>query len=262
MREFLDLESFPLDRPDTGAYSDLVARCRSELGDEGMCSLPGFFRPAQASAAAKTLLPLFATDAFRQQRHHNIYFDPSIDLPPDHPVLQTFETRNLTLCADQLASTPIPDIYAWPPLKEFLARIMGKDILFKMDDPLACVNVMSYGAGDRLSWHFDRSEFTTTLLLQAPNGGGEFEYRTDLRTEDDPNFDGVARLLAGADPGVRRVALSAGTLNIFRGVNTPHRVTPITGDKDRIIAVFSYFDRPGKTLTTEEQTGFYGRSAS
>ena len=227
-----------------------------------MCNLPGFFRPAKALAAAQTLSPLFATDAFRQQRHHNIYFNPSIDLPPDHPALQMFETRNLTLCADQLAATAIPDIYAWLPLRAFLARIMGKERLYKMDDPLACVNVMSYGAGDRLSWHFDRSEFTTTLLLQAPESGGEFEYRTDLRTESDPNYDGVARLLGGQDPEVRRIALSAGTLNIFRGANTPHRVTPIAGDTTRIIAVFSYFDRPGKTLTPEEQTGFYGRRAS
>jgi hypothetical protein len=39
---------------------------------------------------------------------------------------------------------------------------------------LARVNAMQYGAGEGLNWHFDRSEFTTTLLLQAPKAGGAF----------------------------------------------------------------------------------------
>ena len=59
---------------------------------------------------------------------------------------------------------------------------MEKETLFTMRDPLARVNVMSYREGEALNWHFDRSEFTTTLLLQEPSGGGEFQYRTDLRT--------------------------------------------------------------------------------
>ena len=69
-----------------------------------------------------------------------------------------------------------------------------------MPDPLARVNVMSYREGEALNWHFDRSEFTTTLLLQAPKAGGAFEYRSDLRTDTDPNYAGVARLLSGQDP--------------------------------------------------------------
>ena len=66
-----------------------------------------------------------------------------------------------------------------------------------MDDRIAGANVMTYYDGEGLNWHFDRSEFTTTLLLQAPSAGGAFEYLRDLRSEDDPNYDGVAALLNG-----------------------------------------------------------------
>jgi hypothetical protein len=38
-----------------------------------------------------------------------------------------------------------------------------------------------------------------------------------------------------------------------------HRVTPVEGETDRIIAVFSFYDRPGVRFTSEEQQGFYGR---
>jgi hypothetical protein len=34
----------------------------------------------------------------------------------------------------------------------------------------------------------------------------------------------------------------------------------VKGARERIITVFSYFDRPGVKFTAEEQIGFYGRS--
>ena len=129
-----------------------------------------------------------------------------------------------------------------------------------MDDPLARVNVMSYQEGQALNWHFDRSEFTTTLLLQAPDQGGGFEYRTNLRSNDNPNYAGVARLLQGSDPDSKIITLSPGTLNVFKGKNTAHRVTPVAGDKARVIAVFSYYESPGVTFTEAERLGFYGRA--
>src|SRR5690606_25540658 len=103
----------------------------------------------------------------------------------------------------------------WAPFQVFLAAAMNLPVLFPMLDPLARVNVMTYRTGERLNWHFDRSDFTTTILLQAPEGGGDFLYRTDLRSDTDPNHDGVARLLRGEDPAMKALHLSPGTLNVF-----------------------------------------------
>jgi hypothetical protein len=112
-----------------------------------------------------------------------------------------------------------------------------------------------------LNWHFDRSEFTTTLLLQAPDDGGSFQYRRDLRSDGDPNYDGVAALVRGEDPDVRTLALTAGTLNVFKGKNTAHRVTPVVGERDRVIAVLSYYEQPDVMFSKEERVGFYGRAS-
>ena len=138
---------------------------------------------------------------------------------------------------------------------------MGKERLYTMADPLAAMNVMTYRAGQALNWHFDRSEFTTTLLLQEPEAGGAFRYRSDLRSDDDPNYEGVARLLEGADPHVETLPLAAGTLNIFKGKNTAHRVTPVAGARERIIAVFSYYERPDVLFSEAERIRFYGRAS-
>jgi len=260
MDAILDLDRYPLDRPGP-ARAALVARAREDLAREGMFTLPGFLRPEAAAEAAAALLPRFETEAFTHARRHNIYFRKEVPgLPPGHPALAEVETVNRTLCGDRIGGALIA-LYEWQPFAAFLAETMGKPVLHTMDDPLARVNAMAYGAGQALNWHFDRSEFTTTLLLQAPEAGGIFEYRSDLRSDDDPNHEGVARLLRGEDPELRRLVLGEGALNVFRGRNTAHRVTPVEGGRARIIAVFSYYDRPGVRFTEEERIGFYGRAA-
>jgi hypothetical protein len=129
---------------------------------------------------------------------HNVYFRPDVaDLPPDHPALAPLETTNHTLCGDQLGGTVVNRIYEWLPLVEFIARVIQRPRLHLMADPLARLNVMEYRAGEALNWHFDRSEYTTTLLLRPAAEGGDFEYRSSLRTSIDPNYDGVA--------GIRRL---------------------------------------------------------
>ncbi len=257
----IDLARYPIDRPGPERAA-LVETCKDALAREGMFSLEGFLTPRAVGAALDLIRPRLEREAFTHSRQHNIYFKSDIPgLPADHPALIRTETVNHTLCADQLRDTAVWDAYAFQPLAAFLADTMGIEALYPMDDPLAALNVMGYGTGEALNWHFDRSQFTTTLLLQAPDAGGAFEYRTALRTEADPNYDGVARLLRGEDDAVRSIRLAPGTLNVFRGRNTAHRVTPVEGPRARIIAVFSYYDRPGVRFSAEEQRGFYGRIA-
>ena len=262
MHDILDLDRFPIDQPDIPEYAALVAQCQAALAQDGMYNLASFLRPEHAQSAADALKPEIASNRFTHSRQHNIYFKKELEyLPADHPALTEFQTTNHTLCADQLVENTVTKIYQWQPLVAFLALTMGKKKLFTMDDPLAKINVMAYHAGETLNWHFDRSKFTTTLLLQALESGGHFEYRTNLRMADDPNYDGVAKLLRGEDPKLKSITPTPGTLNVFRGINTPHRVTEIQGDRDRIIAVYSFYDRPGVVFNEEERNGFYGRSA-
>ncbi len=261
MQDIIDLDRYPLDRLESKAFAKLVADCRANLRRHGLFNLPGFVHDDALESTVAELNPILANNSFTHARRHNIYFRNEIDgLRPDHPALRQFETSNQTICADQMAGSAVIRLYEWPPFANFLAAVMGMPKLFTMDDPLARANVMGYGDGQALNWHFDRSEFTTTLLLQAPSSGGEFEYAKDLRSDSDPNYEGVADLLEGRLKP-KRMPLSPGTLNVFRGKNTAHRVSTVEGASSRIIAVFSYFDHPGVRFSSEEQLGFYGRHA-
>jgi hypothetical protein len=262
MIEILNLDRYPLDREGSKEWQQLVDQSIADLETTGMFNLEDFVLPGVAQRAALEIAPLMATQSYAHKRVHNIYFQPEIPhLQEDHPALRKVETINHTLCADQIANSLVLSIYEYAPFARFLAVTMGKQSLHMMQDPLARANVMTYRKGEALNWHFDRAEFTTTLLLQAPQEGGEFEYRSNLRCDQDPNYAGVATLLEGRDPEVKRMRLKAGTLNVFRGKNTAHRVTTVQGDVDRMIAVFSYYERPGVMFSAQERIGFYGRAA-
>ena len=53
------------------------------------------------------------------------------------------------------------------------------------------------------------------------------------------NFDGVAAVLEGNEPPVT-LPVAPGTLVLFRGRNSMHRVTPTIGDQTRILVVLAY----------------------
>lgn len=261
MRRVLDLDRFPLDDLSSDRGRAFLASCRAALAADGMVDLGGFVRPGALRTCVAEVAPLFKSAAFHHERLHNIYFEDEVaGLPPDHPALRRVKTVNETVCGDQIPDSLLTRIYEWPPLARFLAAAMEKPCLHAMDDPMARINVMAYRQGAGLNWHFDRAEFTVTLLLQAPQEGGLFQYRSDLRSDTDPNHAGVARLLEGRDRHVKGRPLTAGTLSLFKGRNTAHRVTRVEGDRDRIVAVFSYYETAGVRFSRAERLGFYGRA--
>ena len=169
MEDVINLARYPIDRPGSPDWWRLVDDCRAELDRDGLFNLPGFLRQEALARAVAEVMPVIDRGAFVHARAHNIYFENRIeDLPDTHPALTRFRTSNRTICSDQMDGALVIRLYEWPPFARFLAAAMDIPRLWTMDDPLARVNVMSYGDAQALNWHFDRSEFTTTLLLQAP----------------------------------------------------------------------------------------------
>lgn len=264
--DIVDLDRHPLHDPSGDGYTALLGRCTDDLRTHGMFDLVDFLRPAAIERAIAELRPLVEHESFLHAREHNVWFLPVDEavavhgVPADHSSLASMRTSNRTVCADRLTDTVVTAVYEWAPLRSFIARVVGAAELHLMDDPLARVNVMSYREGEALQWHFDRARFTTTLLLQRPEGGGRFEWRHGLRTPDGVDHAGLGRTIAGDDPVIERRDVRAGTLNVFAGHDTVHRVEPVVGPVDRLIAVFSWYDTPGVGFTEAERIGFYGRA--
>ncbi|MGI9644514.1 MAG: HalD/BesD family halogenase, partial [Ilumatobacteraceae bacterium] len=74
------------------------------------------------------------------------------------------------------------------------------------------------------------------------------------------NHEGVTPVLDGSSER-RPVALEqhAGDLALFRGRDALHRVTPVEGERTRILVVLAYNNEPGVSLGENARMTFFGR---
>lgn len=258
----IDQDRYPITELDSEAGRALVAACRASMAATGACELPGFVRGevlARVVAEAREVLP-------RAHPYRGLitpYLQmPDLSLPPDH-VRRRFGRSATEVVAHDLipASHLIRRLYEWDPLMDFLAAVLGHPRLHRYDCPMAGLNVVGMRAGDELWWHFDTVDFVTSIALAAPDAGGEFVYVPRLRSPADENEAAVAAVLDGAGPAGTLVPMTPGTMLLFEGRHSLHRVMPIEGDATRIVALLAYDTRPGTAPSPIAKLVRYGRTA-
>ena len=251
----IDTDACPLD--DDG----FIDACHRRLARDGVITIPGFLRPDAVSALV-TEAESQAQNAHFPSAAHNVYLTPTDPaLAGDHVFNRQITSSKGCITTDQVpAGSGLHLIYGAATFQNFIAAIVGVPALFEYADPLSSINVHYAADGQELGWHFDNSSFAVTLLLQAPEAGGEFQYVRDLRDADagELNFEGVADVLDG-NGTVETLDITPGTLVLFRGRNSMHRVTPTIGDRTRILVVLAYNTEPGIALSEAARMTFYGR---
>lgn len=257
----INLGKYPITDLSTPEAQRLIKRCQTELKSIGKCSLSEFLK-ANTAAALAAELEAALQDPHIQNMQHNVYFKKEdVSFPADHPARFQLTTSQNALAYDRIpAEAGIRAIYNWKPLRQFIAAIVGREKLFLHEDSMAPLNIMMLKDGDQLGWHYDRADFVTTLLLQTPENGGRFEYVSNLRTDEDENFEGLARLFNGTHPDKVSLAGAPGTLTLFQGNYSPHRVSPVSGSTPRINSILSYTLEPGVVFSESARLQFYGRA--
>jgi len=66
-----------------------------------------------------------------------------------------------------------------------------------------------------------------------------------LRTPVDENYTGIEAVLDGQSNALVSLTLEPGDLQIFKGRYSLHRVKPLSGARNRYVAIFSFVDEPG-----------------
>ena len=142
---------------------------------------------------------------------------------------------------------------------ELVRRCVGADVLYPYGDPLGACSLSIQESGEELPWHFDLTHFIVSLLIQAPEEGGEFQYAPRIRDESDENYDAVRGLLDGSNVDVVTLDLRPGDLQLFEGRYSMHRVTAPVGATWRCIALLSYCEQPGVLGDERMQRHLFGR---
>jgi hypothetical protein len=228
-----------------------IERHRLQMRESGACEIPGFVRadalPAFV-ADARRLAPL----AHRSGGLGTVYLGfPDESFPLDHP-RQWLGKYDVGAVAYDLFpdDSPIRRLFEWEQLRSFVAAILGLDVVYPYADPLGALNLAVMGDGDELQWHFDQTDFVVSLALQGADEGGDFEVAPFIRTGDDERYDDVARVLAGDRGRLTVQPMTPGTLLVFAGRNSMHRVAPIHGPTPRLVGLFGYDTKPG-TISSE-----------
>ena len=253
--KWVNLKSCPL------SSIDFVNKCHQKLSDTGVLLLPKFLLPEALNQTIKEA-EAKAHLAYFTKKTHNVYLsEPDTSLSEDHVFNRQVKSSKGCITTDQIQSeSGLHVIYNNFIFKKFIAHVVQENAIYPYTDPLSGINIHYAREGEELGWHFDNSSFAVTLLLQAPKEGGVFQYVSDLRknNSEEMDFEGVEAVLNNKTP-VKTLNMEEGTLVLFRGLNSLHRVTPTIGNKTRILVVLAYNNKVGVSLSETARMTFFGR---
>lgn len=259
IKHLVDLGKYPILEPGSAGYAALVEEARRELKEFGYCLLQDFIgtdRIEGLAAEARDLSPL----AFHNTLTGNAYLTPlDPSLPDDHPVNRTDTTALGAVAYDQIPpEAMIRRLYDSQVFLDFVSDVLDRGPLFRYADPLGAMNIAVMKEGDHLRWHFDQTDFVVSLLIEGSEGG-EYEVYPLTRSPEDENYERVLSILQGNREGVLTLDIRPGCLVFFEGRYSLHRVTRVSGDQVRLVALFGFDTSEGTVSSDYLRMIRYGR---
>jgi hypothetical protein len=255
---------------DTDRYSfddlDLIADARRQFFDEGVCVLPGFIK-AEWIAVLVHECDLLAASAHRSLVQGTPYLGlPDETFPVGHPRRALVDNSLEAVAYDLFPpDSLLRGLYEWDPLMRFVGEILALEEIHRYADPFGALNLAVMREGDVLGWHFDMTDFVVSLAIQSSLVGGHFLNAKQIRRTDgddpDERYDDVRAVLLN-DAGsafVRTEPMTPGTLMLFNGRNSLHKVSPVRGDVPRYVALLAYDTKPGTDSSELLKLVRYGR---
>jgi len=194
---------------------------------------------------------------------HTVYQEDQVSsLAPNHPRNMLQQSSKLII---DYARNPkrsfLSELYHAKELRHFIAAVVGEPILY----PSGCLYNAAYynifEEGDGLGWHFDRSHFGVGIELQMAQQGGRFELCH--KTRDPADMWSFENVLPHISPLGRKgqvlTNVGPGSLVIFEGRMSLHRVTPVKGSVARVNAIMTYESKPNSKPNSYSLKKFFGR---
>jgi len=257
----VDLGRYPVLEPDSPAYQACVETARAQLRANGAAELPGFVSPEGVAALARDADAL-APRAHASGGQGTAYLEfPDFSLPQDHPRLHFADYKVRAVAYDLVPyGSPLRRLYEWDPLTDLIGSILNRGGIYRYADPFGALNLAVMGEGDQLQWHFDQTDFVVSLAIQSAESGGDFEVVPRIRTAEDEHYGEVSSVLAGDRSRVETLPMRPGTLLVFEGRYSLHRVSPITGRRWRHVGLLAYDTKPGTMGSDLLRADRYGRT--
>ena len=259
--ELVDLDRYPVLDAGGAAFQVMVEGARAQLVDTGAVELPGFLNPTGIVALAAD------ADDLAPRAHHSTgvgtaYLEfPDFSLPEDHPRLTWRHYAVGAVAYDLMPEwSLLRQVYEWEPLRNLVESVLDRGPIHRYADPFGALNLAVMHEGDELQWHFDQTDFVVSLAIQTADHGGFFEVVPRIRTADDERYDDVAAVLAGTSEDVVTLPMVPGTLLVFEGRYSLHRVSPVGSGLARHVGLLAYDTCAGTMGSELLRHDRYGRT--
>jgi hypothetical protein len=262
--QLVDVDRYPVHDLTSAPSQATIADGRAQLAALGAAELPGFVGPAGVDSLVED------AEALAARAHHSggvgtAYLEiPDFDAPEDHPRRWLGSYGVAAVAYDLIPpSSPLRRLYEWDPMMALIAAILDRGPLYRYSDPFGALNLAVMRKGDELQWHFDQTDFVVSLAIQPAESGGDFQVAPLVRSGHDECYDAVGAVLRddhGEGPPVVTLPMTPGTLLIFEGRHSLHRVSPVQGDRARHVGLLAYDTKPGTTGSDLLRIDRYGRT--
>ncbi len=258
LESLIDLETYPIHLLNSPIRRELVEHCRVQFNADGCSVIKGLIletATAAMAAEANRLMHL----AYRTEDRHNPYFTaPSDNVETPEGFLQIRTSGYIN--SDKLEQQSIlRQLYDSDVLTHFISECVGDKPIYRWADTIARSPYGVMKNDDYFPWHFDGNDFTTTILVQNSEAGGVFEYIPNVRKSNDEQSGRVMGILKGDREGVKQLNLQRGDMQLFKGRYSMHRVTQVTGETPRIIAIPAYVTDPYQVTNPHHVQCLYGK---
>ena len=268
LEQIVDLRHYPITDLESPAGRALVDTCRSRFKDGVLCELEAFLRP-EAVQAVITQVEACREHAFLSSRRRTAYsaYAPIHDEAPatfeeDSAYAKVFRRHCYYLAFDEFGSgSVLPVLYKNEQFSKFVAAALNVPALYPSADPLMGAPVSLHTPGSEIGWHCDTQEYTVTVMFRTSDEGGIFQYVPQTGPRD-VNYPRVPDLFDGDESLIRSIPIRPGSIVLFRGANTLHRVTPTGGSSYRILSPFHFEQVPGRIYSDEFKRDSFGRTES
>ena len=256
----MNLSRYPIDAPKSPETQRLISDCRSKLAETGMCLLPNF-----VSGTTLDRMKQEAT-ALSPSAHYNEHWRTSPRGGGDSKIGESTQATRASIWAiafDQMRPESLSrQLYESDDLLNFVSAITDDPELYRCVDPLVSCHFSVFRDGDELGWHYDpKTNLVLTLQLQDADDGGHFEFANGVRSKEFDNAEIELAIIEGRYDNILSPDLRPGTLTIINGYSSFHRVTPVLGNRERIVTLLNYSKTPGYCFSDNIQQRFFGRVA-
>jgi len=259
----VDIHRYPLHTLRDEDGTALAESCRKRMREEGVCRLPGFLSATGLDVLRREARGLRGRAHHSRVRYTPWYSAPDPDLPAGDPRAAALDFAVGYVGRDHIpARGGIETLFGWQPLLDLVRAALASDSIYRFDDSLGSLNVTVMSRGESLGWHFDACEAVVSVLLEAGEAGGRFEYVPPFRGSEEEIRAAVARVLHGDSEEAVEVSMEPGDFILFQGRHSLHRVSPIEGTRERIMLLMSYDDVRERSADTRSNVDLFGRASA